>query len=282
MKTTVGLLQFFTKTKHKLGKKIWLVIPVLGALLWFGWSKLQATQATTPTYQTSQVEKGTLIVSVTSAGQVSTANSKTVSTKVSGVVKNVFVKNGQTVKSGDRIAEVDLDQESKQTYSQALASYQAAKNNLTSAQNAFYTLQTAMLGKWDTYKELSESDTYKDSNSANRSLPEFVMTQNDWLAAEAQYKNQQAVLTQAQTALNSAALSLKLASPTIYAPISGKVSGLSLQAGSVMSGQSNSTDSSTAQTLARIITDALPTITVNLTEIDVTKVPPFRGTFELF
>jgi multidrug efflux pump subunit AcrA (membrane-fusion protein) len=127
-----------------------------------------------------------------------------------------------------------------------------------------------MLENWDTYKELAESDEYEDTNSSTRSLPEFVIPQNQWLSAEATYKQQAAVVAQAQTALNNAALSLKEVSPTIYAPIAGSVTGLGLQVGSVISPKTDSTSGS--DKIATITTVATPTISINLTEMDVTKV----------
>lgn len=252
-------------------KKFLFAVPLLILLAIFVHSSLAKAEEQTLEYQTTQVEKSTLVVSVTAAGQVASTNSRTVSTNVSGVVKNVFVKNDQEVKSGDKLVEVELDQDAKQSYTQALASYQSAKNSLASAQATQFSLQAAMLSKWDEFKELAESDSYKDTTSANRSLPEFHIPEKEWLAAEAQYKNQQAVVAQAQTSLNSASQSLKLASPIIYAPISGKVNGLSLQDGSVISPQSSS-ETSSGQDIANIITAATPTVSVNLTEIDVTKV----------
>lgn len=240
---------------------------------WLAWSHFHKRTSTQNQYQTAKVEKGTLVVSVSSAGQISATNNRSVTTDVSGVVKNVFVRNGQAVSTGQRIAEVNLDQDALQTYTQSLASYQSAQNNFNSAKNNLYTLQAAMYGKWDTYTKLTADSSYSDPNSANRTLPEFVIAQNEWLAAEAQYKNQQAVVNQTQTSLSSAAQSLRQSSPIITAPIAGTVSGLSLQKGSVITKQSSSSDNtSTGQTIANITTDAAPMVSINLTEIDVTKV----------
>jgi macrolide-specific efflux system membrane fusion protein len=267
MSTTPSRFPAFLKQK-----KVWIGIIVLLIIGGVWWKRASAAQQAAPQYQTAQVEKGTLVVAVSSSGQISSTNSRAVTTKVSGVVKNVFVKNNQAVKTGAKLAEVELDQESQQAYTQASASYLSAKNSLASAQAAQYSLQAAMFGKWDTFKELAESDPYKDTTSANRALPEFHIPEDEWLAAESQYKNQQAVLMQAQTSLNSAAQSLRLLSPIITAPISGKVTGFSLMKGTVI-GVSTTTSTSTAgQSIANIVTDALPTVTINLTEIDVTKV----------
>ncbi len=253
-----------------------VVAVIAVALSYFGYTKFFTSSVTTTTTQTAQVEKGTLVVSVSASGQIAATNSKSVSTNVSGVVKQVYATNNQEIRQGAKIAEIELDQESQQNYSQALAAYQSAKNTLAAAQTSMYTTQTAMLNKWDSFKELSETDMYKDSGSANRNLPEFMTSQNDWLAAEATYKNQQAVVAQAQTALNSAAQSLRLNSPIIYAPISGKVTALSLMKGMVLSSNSSSSTSSnsdsSSSTIANIVTEARPTVSLNLTEIDITKV----------
>ncbi len=245
-------------------RKTILLSLIAFAVIWYGWSTYFTTKQSTQSYQTTVAERGTLIVAITNSGQITSTNSRSVETTVTGVVKTIFVQNGQLVQAGDKIAEIDLDQDAKQTYTQALASYQSAKNAVTSAQTNLYTTQASMFTQWDSYKKLAESDTYKDTASSTRSLPEFHVSQNDWLAAEATYKNQQAVIAAAQTSLSSSAQTLRKVSPVIYAPISGKVTGLSLQKGSVLNAATT--------TIAKVITDATPTVTVNLSEIDVTKV----------
>jgi len=165
-------------------KKI-LIVLIIVSLGWFAVSRFKANRAKRPQYQTGQVEKGTLSVVVSASGQVSETNSATVNTETSGVVSQVYVQNGQQVKSGDKIAQIDLDLEGKQRAASAWASYLSAKNSLESARATQYTLQSDMLSKWKTFKNLAESDTYKDTASANRSLPEFYIPQDDWLAAEA-------------------------------------------------------------------------------------------------
>jgi len=262
---------FISRFTSLLGKNKKLIVILLFLLLagWFEWTRFfgpNENQSATTT-QTSQVEKGTLVVSVTAAGQVSATNSRSINTNVSGVVKTVFVENDTTVKSGAKIAEIELDQESQQAYSQALTSYQSAKNNLASAQAKINSLQAASFKANQTFMNGKGSDDNPDTSD-----PNYIQEKANWLQAEADYKNQASVITQAQTALNSASQSLKQASPTIYAPIGGKISGLSLVEGTVLSTQSGSSETSSGQTIAHVITDASPSITVNLTEVDVTKV----------
>jgi HlyD family secretion protein len=261
-------------------KKTALAAIVIG-LVWFGYSTLAAKQAT-PQYQTQQATKDTLIVSVTSSGTVAASNNANVNTQASGVVTKLYVKNGDAVKSGDPIMEMDLDREAKQKYTQALASYQSASNSLAAAQANAYNLQSAMFSKWDKFLNLATNGTYQNGdgtpNNTNRTLPEFTTAQDDWLATEAQYKNQQNVIGQAQTAVSSSWLSLQQSSPTVYAPISGTVSGLALQVGSVLvststnSSSNSTTTTNSSQKVASVVTQGSPLITLSLTEVDVPKV----------
>ncbi len=226
-------------------------------------------------YQTATVERGTLIVSVTASGKVASFNNIPITTKATGVVKKIYVLNGQEVKAGDKIAEIDLDRMAQQQYLSSLASYQNAKNNLETAKTKQYSLQANMFNKWKNFKTLAESSTYTNNdgspNETNRALAEFHIAEKEWLAAEAEFKNQQNVINQAQIALSSAWLSVEQLSPTIYAPIGGTIVGLSLQEGSVITSTNTDTTNS-SQKIGSIITATNPLVLLNLTEIDVTKV----------
>ena len=245
-------------------------IILLVALIWFGWTKYTAATTIKTQYQTATAQKDTLVVTISGSGNVSSANSATVTTQTSGVVSKIFVKNGDKVKSGQAIAEVELDMNGQQRSASAYASYIGAKNSLDSAHTAYYSLQSDMFTKWKSYLDLAQNGTYKDGN--NRDAAEFISTNDNWLSTEAKYKQQQAVVAQAQTSLNSAWASYQQTSPTIYAPISGTLNGLSLQIGSVLTAQTSSTGTSTSQRIANIKTEAAPVASINLSEVDVPKV----------
>jgi len=235
------------------------------------------SKKTTLQYQTEKAIKGTLIVSVTGSGQVSTSNNGTVSTLATGVVSKVYVKDGDEVKAGDKIAEVDLDLQGQQNAQTALSSYQSAKNNLDTAKANMYSLQSTMFTNWDAFMKIAQNGTYQyedgSPNNINRALPEFHIANDNWLAAEAKYKIQQNVVNQSQIALSAAWSSYQQTSPIIYAPISGTVSGLSLQSGSVIVANTSTSNSAQSATkIASVKTKALPTVSINLTEIDVPKI----------
>ncbi len=257
-------------------KKIIIIIIVV-AIAYFGYKQFFASKKGVIRYQTEKVQRGTLVVSVSGSGQISTANSTPIDTQASGVISKLYVKDQDTVKTGDKIADLTLDLIGQQKTAQAYAAYQSAQNTLKSAQANMYTLQSTMFTKWNTFYDLATNSTYQNSdgtpNNDNRALPAFHEAQDDWLASEANYINQQNVVNQAQTALNSAWLSYEQAAPTIYAPISGKVDGLAFQLGAVIASPQSTSSSSNSTPLttkiASIVTNATPTVTVNLTEIDI-------------
>ncbi len=224
-------------------KKKIIIGVILAIAIAFGIYKWKFSATVTTVNQTATVERGTLVVSISGSGQVSAANSASVTTTAGGVVKKVYVKNGDTVYSGQAIAEIDLDQDSRQKYSAALTSYESTKNALYSLQVTLFSTNRAFIND-----AVARGLTVDD--------PNYIQQHATWLAAEAAYKNN-------QNSLNSAWVTLRQASPIIYSPIAGEVVGLSLQDGSVLTG---------AQKIASIKTNALPTVTINLTEIDVPKV----------
>lgn len=246
---------------------------IIGATIY----SLFGPKKSTTQYQTGTVTKGTLVVAITGSGTVSSANNTNITTQATGVVSQLYVKDGDRVKTGDKIMEIDLDLDGKQTASQALSNYQNAKNNVDSAQANMYSMQSAMFTNWDAFMKIAQNGTYQNEdgspNNINRSLPEFHIANDNWLAAEAKYKLQQNVVYQAQTALSSAWSAYQKASSTVYAPISGTVSGLALQVGSVINSNASSQTSNVSNTkIANVKTDATPIVSINLTEIDVPKV----------
>ncbi|MEW5857639.1 MAG: efflux RND transporter periplasmic adaptor subunit [Cyanobacteriota bacterium] len=104
--------------------------------------------------------------------------------------------------------------------------------------------------------------------------PTYIQQNADWLAAEAKYKNQQAVIDQAKASLNSAWLSYQSTSPIVTAPIAGMVSNVGVVTGVVLASQATSTNQTTtsSQRVAVIQNETNPIISVNITEIDVPKV----------
>jgi HlyD family secretion protein len=80
-------------------------------------------------YMSAQVQKGTLIVSVSGSGQVSVSNQIDIKPKASGDIVYVGVKNGQEVKAGALIAQLDTT-DAQKAVRDAEANLESAKLSL--------------------------------------------------------------------------------------------------------------------------------------------------------
>ncbi len=260
--------------KQSLIKKIIIVVIVI-AIGWFGVRPvILGSQQQQVQYQTAQAEKGTLITSIAASGTVSSGSSANITSSATGIVQEVYVENGETVSEGDRIALIKLDKNSQQQQTQSWASYLSAKNSHESAKAKIHSLQAAAFKANQTFiNDAVARDLATDD-------PTYIQENALWLQAEADYKNQENVIKQAEAALSSAWLSYSQLSPTITAPMSGVVSNLSISSGLTISGSnstSSTTDSNTgsSQTVGTIkLKDSTPQASVNLTEIDVVKIKP--------
>lgn len=251
-----------------------LVAILILVTLFAGYKFTIGAKSKTPEYQTAQVEKGTLITSVTASGTVSSANSAEISTQATGIVKEVYVANEDIVSVGQTIAALALDQSSSQKAAAAYASYLSAVNSLNSAKSKMNSLQAALFTANQTFVKGKGSSS--DPDTAD---PTYVIQRANWLQAEADYNNQQGVISAAEASLSSASLSLAQTSATITAPISGTISNLTLTPGLPVSGgnssssSTNSTTTTASQSIGNIkLEGAGLQASVSLTEIDVTKV----------
>ena len=62
-------------------------------------------------YQTAKAERGMIVSTVTASGQVLDLDVVEVTTQATGIVKELFVKEGDTVRAGDRLLTLELDKE---------------------------------------------------------------------------------------------------------------------------------------------------------------------------
>ena len=83
-----------------------IIIMVIVVSGYFGYKAIFKTAAVT-SYATAAVEKGTLIISVSGTGQVSALDQVDIKPKASGDVVAVKIKNGQEVKSGALLVQLD-------------------------------------------------------------------------------------------------------------------------------------------------------------------------------
>ncbi|MGB9883307.1 MAG: efflux RND transporter periplasmic adaptor subunit [Microgenomates group bacterium] len=222
-------------------------------------------------YKTEKVSRETIVQSVSASGQILSSSSFLINTQASGVVKKVYVKNGDYIKKGDKILDIELDTNGQKNYQQALNNYLSAKNNLDSAKATLYSLQSDLFSKWKTYFDLATSPHYQNSDGTpnlpeRQNQVEFLTTEANWKAAEAKYKNQEQTISQLETALNSAWLNYQLYSPVILASNNGIIEDLIYTEGMVIDGGVNEVK------IATIKNKSLPIGKFTVSEIDVSKI----------
>ena len=258
----------FQKLSVKLKAIIVIVVVIIG---FFVWRNLNPSKSTSQ-YQTAQVTKGTLVVSLTETGQVAVANKVSVVTQASGIVSNVYVKTGDKVNAGDKMADVTLDTAGQQRQAQAYSSLLSAQNALNSANAQAYTLQNQ---EFVANQKFINDKGIPNPTQQDMQDPVYIEENAAWLAAEAAYKNQTGVIAQAQANLTNASLAYQLTSGTITAPTSGIIGDLVITKG-MQIGSSNTTAGSSTNTsnqaIASIQTGNSTTVSVSISEVDAPQV----------
>jgi len=267
------MLRVWTLVKSVLKRRLVLAITILVILVvgYFAYQKYFIASEQT-TYQTSQSERGTLVSSISSSGTISQGSSLSITSQATGVVSKVYVKNGDQVFAGQTIAEITPDLNSQQNQAAAWASYVNASNSLKNAENNVRNTQASLdLTLDDIHLFQYGNGGYSNVGSAN----ETMQQRSERTSSEVALNNAQNALNTAKANIVSLWLAYQQTSTTITAPLSGTVSGMTISEGSAITGTSTADSSSGAssQTLGTVVLpNARLQATVNLTEIDVTKV----------
>jgi len=254
-------------------KKRWIGALVVILLAVFGIWKLQSNAASAVTYQTGVVTKGTVVSTISDSGRALTTSALNIETQVSGIVKDVYVKDGDTVYTGERIADVTFDTNGQQNYAQAYASYLSAKNAVASDNANYYSLQSSMF----TANQKFINDAVMRGLATDD--PTYIEENGTWQAAQASFLEQQTSLAKDQSSLNNAAINLQQNASTITSPYTGTISNITLVPGMVLSNtvnnsstSSSSTSSSSTTRIATIDNQSTPIINVTLSETDVPNI----------
>lgn len=109
-----------------------LVIAIIGSLGFYGWKKTHPAAKTVMAQQTAVVRKGGFSVTVSGGGPVAASNKSEVTPKTDATVTKVYFKEGDTVKAGDLLFDLD-DSTAKLNVEKAKASL--AQTELTQKSN---------------------------------------------------------------------------------------------------------------------------------------------------
>lgn len=261
-----GVINWWRKRSIRVKSGSVIAVILMG---WWAWSTFFGNKQTSVQYQTSVAERGTLVTSISASGSITNGNKSDIVTAATGEVTKLYVKNGDTVLKGQKIAELSLDLNSMQTSASAWGAYLSAKNQLAAAKNNVYQLQAA---EFAANQKLINDAVARGLTTDD---PTYIQENAAWLMAETNYKNQDQVIQVAQIGLNNAAMALQNVSATITAPATGKVNNLVLAEGLLLTSTSSSSSSSstTTKTVGQINLSGTKTLAVvNVSEIDAPKI----------
>jgi HlyD family secretion protein len=254
-------------------KRNLIILALVAAAVSFGGWTHFTSGSKSPQYQISTIQKGTIVSSVSASGTIQTANFTPVTTRAGGTVAAVYVKDGDTVTAGQKIMDIALDRDGQAQNASAYASYLGAQANLNSAQAKVNSLQATL---FKTNQAFINDKGINNPSDAQKSDPVYIQENATWLQAEADYKNQQTLIAQAQSALSSAWINYEQNSPSVTAPAAGTIDSVTFAPGmiitSVSSTSSSGSTTNTSQRVAVIKNDNLPVASVNVSEIDVYKI----------
>ena len=224
-------------------------LAILAGLGWYGYQKMQPKNEAT--FITEEVKRGKIAQTVSATGEISATNLVDVGAQVSGQIKKMHVKIGDTVKEGDLIAEIDdvTQVNEVNTRKAQLQTYQA---QLESAQVALKIAQR----KYSRYKSLASADAV--------SKEEFEATEDSLATNRAKIKELQSSIRQTQIAINTAEKDLGYT--RITAPSAGTVVSLVVEQGQTIN------SSQTSPTVVQIADLTSMTNKMQIAEGDATKV----------
>ncbi len=178
-----------------------------------------------------------VVETVTASGKIQPETEVKLSSEVSGEVTELLVKEGDVVKKGQLLCKVRPDI-LQSGYERAVASYNSQKASVTSSQQQLIQNEANFTNAEATYKRNVEL-----YNKKVISASEFDSAKAAYLTAKATLASAKANVTGAKFGLEQSGANVKeaganLARTTIYSPVDGVVSKLSIELGDRILGTS--------------------------------------------
>jgi macrolide-specific efflux system membrane fusion protein len=238
--------------------RILILIVLIGGVGFSIYSIINKSGNPQISYKTTTVQKGTLITSISATGTITSSNKTAITTGATGTIKKVYVKNGDTVTKGQKIADITLDDDG--TYNQTIA-WANYTSMLEKEKQAIADQTSADIQMWQDRQDVLDAQeeynnmiagawnpktkaeyTYNEKAIVEKTLDEV---KKKFTADETSFNNYTAVIAKAKQQTSSAYDNYKKVSSVIYSPISGIISNLSLAEGVIISNSSTSITVST-------------------------------------
>ncbi|RDC54491.1 efflux RND transporter periplasmic adaptor subunit [Pedobacter chinensis] len=214
-----------------------------------------------------KVADKTVVETVTASGKIQPETEVKLSSEVSGEVVELKVKEGDVVKAGQLLCKVRPDV-LQSGYERTVASYNAQKASVAAAQQQLAQNEANFVNADATYKRNVEL-----FNKKVISASEFDAAKAAFLTAKANLASAKENVTGAKFTLEQTGANVKeaganLAKTTIYAPVDGVVSKLSIELGDRILGTSQMAGTE----IMRISNLSSMEVNVDVNENDITRV----------
>lgn len=255
-----------------------LIIFLIGAGLgYYFWPK----SSTQSSFQTTTVKRDNITETVTASGNLAAKSQVSVFSPITGVISDVYIKNGDSVKAGDKLFKLKstaTDQEKTQAYAAYLSatnSYQSAIQSKISAQSQLEVARKAVLdAQTDVdilYKNLAFNNpsTKQPYTELEKLSIESTLTsaRQNFTALEKKFNDADASINAAKVSQSANWYAYKATTNSeVKSPTDGLVANLSVNGG----------DTVTANTTAALVVIDLSGFYVKseVNEVDAPKIKP--------
>lgn len=253
-------------------KQIWIVVAVLvvvAIIIALAINKGSNSKATK--VATELVELRKIVETVSANGKIQPAKDIKISPYISGEVVELYVKEGEFVNKGDKLAKIDPEIYLR-SYEKTEASLKTAQANQANAKaRVAQSKAQFMKAKLDfeRSKTLWEKKVISDADFET-AKSNFQVAKADVTAADESFKSAQFQVSSANASLKEARENLNRT--TIYAPNDGTVSKLSVEVGERVTGASQFSSGTEIMRIANL--DILE-VNVEVNENDIVRVSLF-------
>ncbi len=227
------------KRKKKSNKVIWILLGVFVVLITVA-VVVQKNKKKETEVETATVKRITIVEKISASGMVQPVTEVKLSPDVGGEIIELYIEEGDSVHLGQLLVKLRPDnyisavQRSEASLNTQKANLKSARANLARA-NA--TLERSKLER-DRSEKLFEQNVVS-SSEWELARQTFKVAENDYISAEASVEASHYIVISSQAALDDANENLR--KTTIFAPISGTVSLLSVEKGERVVGTSQFT-----------------------------------------
>lgn len=236
-----------------------VIIVVVLLLIWFVGTRLFGQKNNASQYQTAVAQRGSIISSVSESGAVSADSQVDITSPATGIIKNIYIKNGDSVTAGQKLFEVKATA-TPQEQASAYATYESALNSYQAAQQTKQSDQATLEKDRQAILDAQNAVNNEEVNPVNPSTKQvYTQLEKDSLSsaltnAQETFTADQTKYTQADTAiaaanaqLNSASIAYQATQDSVVtAPVSGTVANLAVENGNSVIAANNANASNNA------------------------------------